>query len=491
MNSFDIYQDISKRTDNALFVGVVGPVRTGKSTFISKMMELLVLPNFEDSPEKTRMVDELPQSGSGKTIMTTQPKFVPSKAVNLKLNDTIGFDVRFVDCVGYMINGALGADDEDIPRMVKTPWSETEIPFEKAAEIGTQKVISEHSTIGILITTDGSIAGIDRENYVSAEQRAVNELKSLGKPFVIVLNSTHPKSKSALELKIKLQEEYQVNVISADVKNLSIDELNSIMESVLYEFPLKQVNFEIPGWLIGTGEDHWLLTRFIDCIRDVSENMMRVRDFESALLEISKLGDAQPYLQDISMDSGVLNIDMNVDRRLFYEILGENCGEKIEDDAHLMLMIKELVYAKHEYDRVADALKSVRETGYGLVAPTQDELTLDEPELVKQGNRFGVRLRASGPSLHMIRVDIDSVITPIIGAEQESTQLINFMLDRFENEPQKLWETEMFGKSLNDLIKEGLSTKLMCMPEDARGKIQATLQKIINNGSGSLICILL
>ena len=492
MEQFDIYSDITKRTGGALFLGVVGPVRTGKSTFIARLMDLLVLPNVKDGPEKARMLDELPQSGSGKTIMTTQPKFVPSEAVSVQINDTTAFDVRMVDCVGYLVPGALGANEEETPRMVKTPWFETEIPFEQAAEIGTKKVIEDHSTIGILMTTDGSISDIPRISYVKAEERAAAELGEMNKPFVIILNSSAPRNSDTVSLGASLETKYDAPVLIMDVKNMTRNDLTALLEKVLYEFPLNQVNFAVPSWINALDDEHWLVEKLIAEVRDVSDKLARVKDYISAgemMADDETL--ESPSLKSIDLSCGVINFDMNIGRDLFYRVLGEECGADIDGDMHLMNLMKELVFAKREYDRVADALKSVRETGYGLVAPTQEELTLDEPELVKQGNKFGVKLKASGPSLHMIKVDIESVITPTIGAEQESNQLIAYMLEKFENEPTKLWETEMFGKSLNDLLKEGLSTKLMGMPDDARIKIQGTLQRIINNGNGSLICILL
>jgi stage IV sporulation protein A len=492
MERFDIYSDITKRTGGALFLGVVGPVRTGKSTFIAQLMDLLVLPNVQEGPEKTRMLDELPQSGSGKTIMTTQPKFVPSEKVNIRINDKTSIDVRMVDCVGYLVPGALGAVEEELPRMVKTPWFEKDIPFEQAAEIGTKKVIEDHSTIGILVTTDGSIADIPRVSYVSAEERVASELSAIDKPYVIVLNSARPSSSDTTALGASLEEKYGAPVLIMDVKNMTKGDVSNLLEKVLYEFPLSQVNFTVPSWISALDEKHWLVEKLISEVREVSQDMGRVKDYIAvdSMMEGEEMLSA-PVLSEIDLATGVIDFNIDIGRELFYSVLGEECGADIEGDMHLMNLMKDLMYAKREYDRVADALESVRRTGYGLVAPTQEELTLDEPELVKQGNKFGVRLKASGPSLHMIKVDIESVITPTIGAEQESNQLIAYMLEKFENEPAKLWETEMFGKSLNDLLKEGLATKLMGMPEDARMKIQGTLQRIINNGNGSLICILL
>lgn len=489
---YDLYRDIARRTEGTLFLGVVGPVRTGKSTLIAQMMQLLVLPHVEDSAEKARMTDELPQSGSGKTIMTTQPKFVPSEAAAIVLNEQTDLQVRMVDCVGYLIPGVLGADEQEQPRMVKTPWYDHEIPFEQAAAIGTEKVIRDHSTVGILVTTDGSICGLPRINYVAAEERAAGELKQLGKPFVIVLNSTEPEKSETQQLGRALAEKYQAPVVTLDIKNLTRTQLNRILETALYQFPISQVCFDLPQWAGALPEDHWLMQELLAHVRRCAEDLRVVADYEGIDSSFDpETSIAAPKLHSIDLATGKIIFDMGLPRALFYTVLGEQCGLEVKDDRHLLMLMRDLVYAKNEYDRVADALKSVRETGYGLVAPTQEELTLEEPELVKQGNRFGVRLKASGPSLHMIRVDIESVITPIIGAEQESAQLIKYMMDRFETDPAKIWETEMFGRSLNDLLKEGLATKLMGMPEEAREKFQQTLTRIINNGSGGLVCILL
>ncbi len=492
MQNFSIYDDIALRTDGAMFLGVVGSVRSGKSTFISRVMELLVLPNIPEGQDKVRMIDELPQSGSGATIMTTQPKFVPAQPVELPLGQNGNVQVRLVDCVGYMIPGALGGNENEKPRYVKTPWSETELPFDKAAELGTQKVICDHSTIGILITTDGSITDIPRASYCDAEERVARELKELNKPFVIVLNSRHPQEEATQALRAQLQEKYSVPVLCTDVKNMSVADVENIMEAVLYEFPVTQLDFTLPTWVASLADDHWLTEKILTAVRESVQSVSRMSDHKNlGAGELWQELGAAPTLRSVDLATGKVLYDLRLDQSLFYQILGENCGVEIRGDRHLMELMRELVHAKSEYDKVADALESVRTTGYGLVAPSQQELVLDEPELVKQGNRFGVRLKASGPSLHMIKVDIESVITPIIGAEQDSQQLLDYIMERFKGDPQLLWETEMFGKSLNVLIKEGLSTKLMGMPIDARDKLAQTMSKMINHGNGGMICILL
>ena len=490
MEQFDIYSDIAARTGGTLFFGVVGPVRTGKSTFIAKMMETLVLPNVPEGPKKQRMTDEMPQSGSGKTVMTTQPKFVPSESAHIVLNDQVEMDVRFVDCVGYMVPGALGTAEGDVPRMVKTPWFDEEIPFEKAAEIGTEKVIRDHSTIGILMTTDGSFTGIERAQYAAAEKRAVAELKQTDKPFIVLLNTTEPESAASKELAAQMREEYAAAVLAVDVKALSMKDVEQILQTVLYEFPLTQVDFDVPAWVGVLDDGHWFVEELMQSVQNASENVRRIKDcFSETLFENTQT--TAPHMLRADLSNGTVLFDMGVAPNIFYQILSERCGSEIADERQLLSMMEELMVAKREYGRFSEALQAVKTTGYGLVAPTQEELTLDEPEMVKQGNRFGVRLKASGPSYHLLRVDIESVITPIVGAEQESAQLINYMLDKFENDPAKIWETEMFGRSLNDLLKEGLSTKLMRMPEDVREKIQQTLSRIINEGNAGLLCILI
>ena len=492
MDQWSLYRDIAGRCEGDIYVGVVGPVRTGKSTFIKRFMELLVLPNMEGENRRTRARDELPQSGAGRTIMTTQPKFVPDEAVEIRLRDEAAFRVRLVDCVGYLINGVLGLMDEDASRMVRTPWFDHDIPFEQAAELGTRKVIREHSTIGIVVTTDGSITDIHRSAYQEAEERVVSELKALGKPFTIVLNTSNPDSPETDILRASLAERYGVPVKAMDVLNMEIGDLNSLMESVLFEFPLTEVRINAPAWVTSLADDHWLGGAVMAAVNAAAAQMNRVRDHErlkEALNGVEYVELAAPG--EIRLNEGAIEYRLEMKDGLFYRILGETCGAEIESEEHLFRLMGELVTAKKEYDRVADALKSVRETGYGLVAPAMSELTLEQPELVKQGSRFGVRLKASAPSLHMIRVDIQTEVSPIVGTEKQSEELVKYLLSGFEGDSSGIWETEIFGKSLNDLVREGLSTKLMRMPDDVRQNIQTALSKIINEGTGGMLCILL
>ncbi|MGI6238453.1 MAG: stage IV sporulation protein A [Christensenellales bacterium] len=492
MDQWSLYRDIAGRCEGDVYVGVVGPVRTGKSTFIKRFMELLVLPNLEGEHRRERTKDELPQSGAGRTIMTTQPKFVPDEAVELKLRDEAVFRVRLVDCVGYLIAGVLGLEDDDGSRMVRTPWFDHDIPFEQAAELGTRKVIREHSTIGVVVTTDGSVTEIPRSAYQEAEERVIGELKALGKPFTVVLNSTHPNAEETRLLRDSLAERYGVPVLPLDVINMSISDLNSLMESVLFEFPLTELRLNAPAWLTGLSEEHWLGGAVMGAVREAASGMGRVRDHETlrrALEGLEYVEDAAP--SEIRLSEGAIEYRLTMKEGLFLRILGETCGAQIADEEHLFQLMGELVDAKREYDRVAEALKSVRATGYGLVAPTMEELSLEEPELVRQGSRFGVRLKASAPSLHMIKVDIQTEVSPIVGTEKQSEELVKYLLSEFEADSSGIWETEIFGKSLNDLVREGLSTKLMRMPDDVRHNIQSALSKIINEGSGGMICILL
>lgn len=492
MDQTKLYRDIAGRCDGDIYLGVVGPVRTGKSTFIKRFMELLVLPNMTDGGNRERAVDELPQSGAGRTIMTTQPKFIPNEAVEIELRDSAVARVRLVDCVGYLIPGVLGLNEGEESRMVRTPWFDHDIPFEDAAEIGTRKVIQEHSTIGVVVTTDGSIVDMPRSAYREAEERVVRELKALGKPFAVLLNSKLPDGADALKLRNELREKYAVPVLSTDVENMTIENVNALMESVLFEFPLREIRIHAPSWLTSLSDDHWLGKSIFGSVRGCAEKLRRMRDTDAlkeALGENEYTEDVLPG--EINLNEGTLEYRLTMKDGLFYKILGEASGQEIDGEEHLFELMKQLVEAKREYDRVADALASVRATGYGMVAPEMAEMKLNEPEIVRQGGRFGVRLKASAPSLHMIRVDIQTEVSPIVGTEKQSEELVNHLMSEVESNPTGIWDTEIFGKSLNDLVREGMSSKLTRMPEDVRAKIQESLGKIINEGSGGMICILL
>lgn len=492
MQSYNLYKDISERTGGDIYIGVVGPVRTGKSTFIKRFMDMLVLPNLDDTHEKERVVDELPQSSAGKTIMTTQPKFVPNEAVKIRINDEAEMKVRMVDSVGYMVDGAMGHMENNVPRMVTTPWFDHDIPFEEAAETGTRKVITDHSTIGIVMTTDGSITEIPRSSYIQAEERVVRELTELGKPFIIILNSANPHNEDTIRLRKSMEDKYGVPVVLMDIMRLSENDINMMLENLLYEFPIREINLDMPGWARALSPDHWLMDEVLKGVTGSMGRLEKVRDYHGLLETLQSLEDVQNAGEvNIQLGEGSIYIRIDFPAELFYRILGDECGYPIEDDYHLVSIVKDLVSAKKEYDHLASALDSAKKTGYGLVPPMMEEMSLEEPEMVRQGGRFGVRLKASAPSLHIIRVDIQTEVSPIVGSEKQSEDLVKYLMSEFENDPAKIWNTDIFGKSLHELVKEGLSGKLSHMPEDARMKIQETLQRIINEGSGGLICILL
>ncbi|MGO5075376.1 stage IV sporulation protein A [Clostridium sporogenes] len=493
MDNFNIYKDIAERTQGDIYVGVVGPVRTGKSTFIKKFMEKMVIPKIENSYKKQRAKDELPQSSSGKAIHTTEPKFVPNEAVEVSLENDTKFKVRMVDCVGYIVNGALGyMEEEDKPKMVTTPWYDYEIPFEEAAEIGTKKVINEHSTIGLLITTDGSITDIDRESYVEVEERVVEELKSINKPFIIVLNSSHPYEPETIELRKSLEEKYDVPVQTMDILNMKEEDMTNVFQRVLKEFPIKEVNIDMPAWIEELKPEHWLKADFINVVKNMAKEIYKVRDIKKSMENLYKFEFLDnSTLNEMNMGEGTARIALKPKEDLFYKIIGEVCNREIENENDLLKIVETMNKAKIEYDRIAEALADVKETGYGLVAPQLTEMKLEEPEIVKQGNRYGVKLKASAPSLHFIRADIETEVSPIMGTEKESEEMLKSMLEEFETDPSKIWQSNMFGKSLEVLVKEGLQNKLYRMPEDVQIKIQKTLQKIINEGNGGLICIIL
>ncbi len=489
--SFDLYRDIADRTDGEIYIGVVGPVRTGKSTFITRFMEQMVLPLLDNAHRRARAVDALPVSGSGRTIMTTQPKFVPDAAAEVMVGDTPA-QVRLIDCVGYLVKGVLGTQENDVPRMVHTPWFEEDIPFEEAAEIGTQKVINDHSTLGLVVTTDGSITDIPRSAYAEAEERVVKELTQLGKPFAVVLNSATPQAADTQRLRAALEEKYDAPVIALDAKTMESPEINALLEQMLMAFPLREVRIELPAWVQALDGDHWLLNSLFENMRAVADKSLRMRDDKVFAETFAASEYADPIQRgDSSLSDGQLGLVLPLKEGLFNRILGEEAGTEIHGDAHLLSLLKELVAAKTEYDRVADALESVRETGYGLVTPTLSDLTLQDPEIVRQGNRFGVRLKASASSLHMIKTDLTTEVTPVVGSEQQSEEFVRYLLSEFENDPQRIWNTNFFGKSLHEMVREGLNNKLSQMPGDTQEKVQEMLTKIVNEGGGGMICILL
>lgn len=492
MENTKLYQDIAKRTDGDIYVGVVGPVRTGKSTFIKKFMDLLVIPNIDNEYKKERAKDELPQSAGGKTIMTTEPKFVPNEAIEITLDNNLKFKTRLVDCVGYLVDNAIGYLEDDMPRMVKTPWSDEEIPFETAAEIGTKKVIEEHSTIGILVTTDGTITDIPREDYIKAEERVVSELKALNKPFIILLNSAEPESNYTKELAQKLSDKYKATVLPINCEYLTIDDINNIFSSVLYEFPADQIRIKLPKWIDGLDFSHPLKSDLYKEIKEAFQDINVLKDVSTCVSKIKQTDIIQnTEISNMQLGSGNVSIEITLKEELFYKVLSEITGVNVNNEGDLFHIISDLSSTKKKYDKVAYALDEVNRKGYGIVTPSMDELILEEPEMVKQGSRFGVKLKATAPSIHMIKTNVHTEVSPIVGSEKQSEELVNYLLSGFESDPKKIWESNIFGKSLHELVNEGLQTKLAKMPEDAQIKLQETLERIVNEGSGGLICIIL
>jgi stage IV sporulation protein A len=487
-----IYEDIALRTEGDIYIGVVGPVRTGKSTFIKRFMETLVIPNIDNVYRRERARDELPQSGSGRTIMTAEPKFVPEEAAEITLEGGAAFSVRLIDCVGYLIPGAAGQMEGDAPRMVTTPWYDHEIPMTEAAELGTRKVIAEHSTIGIVVTTDGTITDLPREEYLEAEERVIRELQELGKPFLVLLNSAAPTSERAQAIRADIASRYDVTCLTANCLEIGEEDVSRIIRGVLYEFPVRELDLFLPPWVDALPYEHPIKSELYTAIRSGAAQMKRIREVEEAVNAMSACQTiSEARLTSISLGTGVAQARLEVPRALFYATLSQQSGFEVSDDGDLMSLLTELARVKGEYDKVESALKEVRETGYGIVIPTTDELTLEEPEIVRQGGRYGVRLKASAPSIHMIRADIETVISPIVGSEKQSEEMIHYLLEEFEGDTKKIWQSNIFGKSFYELVSEDLNTKLKRMPEDAQVKLRETLQRIINEGTGGLICIIL
>ena len=492
MEERKIYEDIALRTEGDIYIGVVGPVRTGKSTFIKRFMETMVIPNIDNVYRKERSRDELPQSGSGRTVMTAEPKFVPEEAVEVTMDSGASFSVRLIDCVGYMVPGAVGAMEDDAPRMVTTPWFDYEIPMTDAAEIGTRKVIAEHSTIGVVVTTDGTITDIPREDYLEAEERVITELKELGKPFLVVLNSAYPASERAQAIRAELAQRYDVTCLAVNCLELDEGAVSDIIKGVLYEFPLKELDLYLPHWVDALPYAHPIKSGLYAAIREGAADMRRIRDVERAVAAVGACDNvSSARVTSISLGTGIAAAALELPRGLFYSTLSEQSGFTIHDDGDLLGLLTQLSHVKTEYDKVADALAEVKATGYGIVVPSTDELVLEEPEIVRQGGRYGVRLKASAPSIHMIRADIETEVSPIVGNEKQSEEMVHFLLQEFEGDTRKIWESNIFGRSFHELVSEDLNGKLKRMPEDARSKLQETLQRIINEGSGGLICIIL
>jgi stage IV sporulation protein A len=492
LEKVDIFKDIAERTGGDIYFGVVGAVRTGKSTFIKKFMELVVIPNIENESDRQRAQDELPQSAAGRTIMTTEPKFVPNQAVSIEVDEGLEVNIRLVDCVGYTVPGAKGYEDENGPRMINTPWYEEPIPFHEAAEIGTRKVIQEHSTIGVVITTDGTIGEIPRRDYIEAEERVVNELKEVGKPFIMIINTVQPYHPDTEQLRQSLSEEYDIPVIAMSVESLRETDVYNVLREALFEFPVLEVNVNLPSWVMVLNEGHWLRQSYQEAVQETVKDIKRLRDVDRVVWQFSQYEFIdRASLAGIDMGQGVAEIDLYAPDELYDQILKEVVGVEIRGKDHLLKLMLDLSHAKIEYDQVADALRMVKQTGYGVAAPALADMSLDEPEIIRHGSRFGVKLKAVAPSIHMIKVDVESTFEPIIGTEKQSEELVRYLMQDFEDDPLSIWNSDIFGRSLSSIVREGIQAKLSLMPENARYKLKETLERIINEGSGGLIAIIL
>lgn len=491
MEKYEIYDDIKERTNGDIYIGVVGPVRVGKSTFITQFMQKLVLPNITEKNSKERTIDELPQSADGKTIMTTQPHFVPNEAVKIKVANA-EMSVRMIDCVGYLISGAMGHVEGEKPRLVKTPWTENEIPFEEAASLGTDKVIKEHSTIGIMVTTDGSVTDIARSNYIEAEEKVVSELKAVGKPFVIVLNSAHPQTNETKKLASSLEEKYDVPVIALNALELKEGDVDKVFENLLMEFPVKSIRISMPSWLKALSFDNPIISEIAGEMRTLGSKINRLSDADKNQIAFAESDnfDAITY-SNIEAGEGVVKFNVIPKEGLFYKVLSNECGIEINSDYELMCNIKDLARAKIEYDKLKDALDQVKETGYGVVEPSSTDFELGQPEIIKQGSRYGVKIKATAPSLHIMRVDVETEVTPLVGSEDQSEDLAKNIVDQFESDPETIWQTNILGRSLSELVEDNINSKLVMMPVEAQRKMRKTLTRIVNEGKGGVICILL
>lgn len=487
----NIYQEIAERTGGGIYLGVVGPVRTGKSTFVKRVMEELVIPNIKNIYQKERAKDELPQSGSGRTIMTSEPKFLPEEAVEISPDETSALSVRLIDSVGYVIPGALGVEEEGRPRMVTTPWFPNEIPMPQAAEIGTKKIMEEHCSVGVVITTDGSINDIPREDFVQAEQRAIEDMKATGKPFIVLINSMQPEGHLSVSLKEKLENDYNVRCLCVDCLKLQIDEILDIFSSILQEFPVSELQIYLPGWFSALPETHELKVSLFERLISCAKRIAMIAHIDKGLQDLMELDGVESFhIQSTNLGNGVVQCRINICEELYYKTLSDTSGFEVSSDADLMKLLTELAVMKRAYDKIETALQQVQATGYGIVMPSPDEMRLEIPQIVRKGSNYGVRLKASAPSIHMMRADIQTEINPIVGDEKQSEELLQYLLKEYEDNTEKLWESNIFGKSVYELINEGLGSKLKRMPEEARFKLQSTLSRIINEGSSGLLCII-
>ena len=487
-----IYQDMAMRTGNSIYIGVVGPVRTGKSTFIKRFMEQQVLPNMENTYRRERARDELPQSGSGRAIMTAEPKFVPEEPVEMRLGDGAVYSVRLIDCVGYMIPGAVGQYEDLSPRMVMTPWYDHAIPMPEAAEMGTRKVITEHSTVGIVVTTDGTVTDFPREEYLEAEERVIRELQEIGKPFVVLVNSTDPQSSHCRAVAEEIRHRYHVSCLCVDCRELNAEDLDMMMQELLYAFPLQELQIFLPPWVTALAANHPIKEGIFHAVKENSPQILQIRDVKPYLEQLGSEGNISGVVcREINLGKGSAAVTLEVPRTLFYETLSQETGLSVADDGDLMEQIVQLADIKQAYDRIQPALQAVQETGYGIIMPGIEQLNLEDPEIVRQGGRFGIRMKASAPSVHLIHADIETTVSPIVGNEKQSEDMVNYLMQAYEGDTAKLWQANLFGRSFHEIVSDDLQAKITRLPEESRKKLREALERMINEGSGGLICIIL
>ncbi|MDO5521898.1 MAG: stage IV sporulation protein A [bacterium] len=491
MDNFDVYKDIQARTNGEIYIGVVGPVRTGKSTFIKRFMDLLVIPNIEDTHSKERAIDELPQSAAGKTIMTTEPKFIPKEAAEINISDDAKVSIRLIDCVGYMVDGASGHIENEQERLVKTPWFDHEIPFTQAAELGTKKVINDHSTIGIIVTTDGSFGDIDRANFIAPEEKTISELKRLGKPFVVVLNTSKPYSDETIALADEISTRNKVPVMPLNCAQLKKDDITNIMETVLSEFPIAQLNFYTPKWVEMLPNTHWLKQDLIEAVKAILKKMTLIRDINPGNLTTDSNYVKQFKIDNIELENGTVRINVDFDDQYYYQILSDLIGVPISDEYQLIGTLKKLAGMKTQYEKIGNAYDEVLQRGYGVVTPSIEEISVEDPEIIRHSGKYGVKIKAQAPSIHMIKATIETEIAPIVGSEDQAEDLISYIVDNSKNNPQGIWETNIFGKSIKQLVEDGITTKVNKLTDESQLKLQDTMQKIVNDSNGGIICIII
>ena len=489
VRDFNVYKDIEKRTKGEIYIGVVGPVRTGKSTFIKNFMDVAVVPKILDENELKRAQDELPQSSSGKTIMTTEPKFIPSKAISIDIGNTAKVKVRLIDCVGFMVNGATGHMEEEKERMVKTPWFDYDIPFSKAAEIGTERVISKHSTIGIVVTSDGSFTDLSVDEYNKALEKTIVHLKDINKPFIILVNSTDPMSEECQNLKEKISKKYNVSTIALNCLKLTEQKINEILENILFEFPVSEIVFNLPKWLEIMDYNHPLIQYIVNYSKEILDKIIKIKDIKNLKLLPDKEFVKSANMSGIELSNGKMTVNLEIDEGYYYKTLSEITGVTINNQLQLIKLVKEMAEKRRSYEKVNDAINNVRNTGYGIVTPEKEDIVLENPELIKQGNKFGVKIKATAPSIHFVKANILTEISPIIGEESQAKDLIDFINNK--EDEQDIWETNIFGKSIGQIVDEGITNKINNLTEDTRSRMQGTIEKITNDQSRGVICILL